>query len=326
MALIKKTAVLTDGGAVGYVTVVRVGDEVGAKIVGESFAKGMLAGLKVGGADTVYTKLAGDRTELNFNADFKQTDDISCVILQGDKQVAKTGGKVSVKDVDGYFNAQTAAAQSAKESKEPSKTARTKASDEQATPPNAAFDDAKEPERVAPPKAKPQQQTQKKTSAARAQGHTTAYAPKDGTLYAEEEDAPARTAAPKTSYSGESEKEFLSKLQNPGNKNFYINIKERLDELFVIHPREENLEKVIPESQWVRVRYDGDDYYVVGKLSDGGVVAYLAYGVPGVAEVPPPKIAAEISDWLPMENLSEPYKGYWLIFQDASNGKVGSIK
>ena len=75
MNLIKKTIILTDSDAEGYVSVIRVGTDVGAKIVGANFKKGMYAGLKIGSGETIYAVLDGEKTEITLdNVSFRQND------------------------------------------------------------------------------------------------------------------------------------------------------------------------------------------------------------------------------------------------------------
>ncbi|NLL55924.1 MAG: hypothetical protein GX242_01790 [Clostridiales bacterium] len=299
MALLKKTVVLTNNGAEGYMTVVRVGDEVGAKIVGPSFEKGMFAAIKIGAEPIFYAKLDGERTEISLNVSFNQNDDISCVIVKDDMLIARAGRNLSAKDLAKYFfskettntfqDAQEATAQLVSDTQQP----QIEVIAEQTKPEEINKESLQELNIVAP-------------------------------TVEPSTDTPLAKSA--ESIDSETEKEFLSRLHSTGTKNFYQNVKERLDDLFIIHPRENELERIIPESKWVKIRYDGDDYYVVGSLTDDGTVAYLAYGVPGVAEIPPPKLASDISDWLPVPNLPPPYQGYWLIFQNADDGKLGNIK
>jgi hypothetical protein len=329
MALLKKTVVLTNNGAEGYITVVRVGDEVGAKIVGSSFEKGMFAAIKIGSEPVFYAKLDGERTEVNMSVSFNQNDDISCLILKGDILIAKAGRSLSKRELAEYFISRETQNTPNEITIEPTpmvvepiqiEVEVVEDNIKDAVVPNYPDEEViqKRPQNI-------KKATKPKESKAEAVKVTANLEP----------DVVAPTVEPKIeenfagnveSIDNDAEKEFLSRLHSTGSKNFYQNVKERLDDLFVIHPRENELEKIIPESKWVKIRYDGDDYYVVGSLTDDGSVAYLAYGVPGIAEVPPPKLASDISDWLPVPNMPPPYKGYWLIFQNAEDGKVGNIK
>jgi hypothetical protein len=295
MALLKKTVVLTNNGAVGYVTVVRVGDEVGAKIVGNSFTDDMLVALKIGQSPVIYTKIEGTKTEVNLNSNFSQNDEISCLIIQDTTMIAKAGKLLNKQKLIEYFTEEPLPIIEEVPQK---KT-------------NQIKNSAKTENKSSKSHSSEPVQNVKENPQIKNNIEQTIIEPKDPT--------------PTASLDNETEMEFLSRLQSSGNKDFYQNVKERLEDLFIIHPREVELEKIIPDSKWVKIKYDGEDYYVVGTLADNGVVAYLSYGVPGIKDVPPPKLATEISDWLPVENMPSPYQGYWLIFQDATNGRVGNI-
>lgn len=105
----------------------------------------------------------------------------------------------------------------------------------------------------------------------------------------------------------------------PKGEHFYRSLRPKIEELLTVYPSEPDLEKAVPDSSWVKVRYDGDDYYVVGVLREGGEVTHIAYGVPGVKAVRPPEEGKELCDFL---KLKENGEGYWLMFQDAENGEM----
>lgn len=102
-------------------------------------------------------------------------------------------------------------------------------------------------------------------------------------------------------------------------ENFYINIRGKLEEIMTINPECKELERLIPDSKWVKVYYDEDEYYVVGILTEEGAVKYLAYGVPGVEGIRPPKEAEELCDFLASDGEEE---GYWIMLQKADNGEL----
>ena len=102
-------------------------------------------------------------------------------------------------------------------------------------------------------------------------------------------------------------------------ENFYINIRGKLEEIMTINPECKELERLIPDSKWVKVYYDEDEYYVVGILTEEGTVKYLGYGVPGVEGIRPPKEAEELCDFLASDGEEE---GYWIMLQKADNGEL----
>lgn len=113
---------------------------------------------------------------------------------------------------------------------------------------------------------------------------------------------------------------IITPFKKTKGENFYRSIKGKLNELMTANPRERKLEELIPDSKWVRVYYDKGEYYVVGVLTEDGEVTFLAYGVPGVRSVKPPKDAEELCDFVEVE--SSIGDGYWVMFQNAKNGEI----
>ncbi|MDD3946353.1 MAG: hypothetical protein PHI19_00745 [Clostridia bacterium] len=132
---------------------------------------------------------------------------------------------------------------------------------------------------------------------------------------------PEKYNAAQPQWMPESEKKTAANPFNiPKAKNFYQAVRSRLEEIMTINPKEAELEKLIPDSEWVKVKYDGEDYYVVGRLYENNVVTYIGYGVPGVENVRPPREAEELCDFLPLPNKQG--VGYWLMFQKADDGTI----
>ena len=104
--------------------------------------------------------------------------------------------------------------------------------------------------------------------------------------------------------------------------NFYMAIHSQIDEIFVCYPEEPSLKALIPDSNWVKVEYAKNEYYVVGIIKENDEVKYICYGVPSRYDVKPPVEVKDIAKWLPLD-INEPRgKGYWLIYQDGKNGKT----
>lgn len=269
MNLIKKTVILNGESAEGYLSVIRVGDDVGAKIVGDGFRKGMQAGIKIGSSDPTFFFLEGEKTEISLqDVSFSQNDSLGCLIMENGKTVAKGGITVKIKEMKEYFSSIT---ETTVRSEEISQEIPDKMEDSEQANENSL----------------PETQKPSETS---------------------EEINVADIEQIKDAVSAE-------------KKDFYSGIRERYEELFVVYPTEKKLSALIPDSEWVKINYDGEDYYVVGKLSENGKTVLLGYGVPGKKNVTPPRIADEMASWLTVPDM-RPYDGYWLIFQDAATGKV----
>lgn len=291
MNLIKKTVILAGDKADGYVTVIRVGADTGAKIVGSDFVQGMRAGLKIGGKGTFYFELDGQKTEINLpDTDFRQSDSIGCVVLSGEKLVAKGGISVKVKDVSDHFRLTKSVTDTDAISEESSETAST-------------LSEAPEQE-------------------------TTEAPERDETAESAETGSDSEKSSEESVENTSSEDGVDTLLDRLGAKDgaeFYNGVREKVEELFIVNPRENTLTEYLPNSEWVKIKYDGEDYYVVGKINENGRTVLLGYGVPGKKEIAPPKIADEIASWLSVPEMTDGYDGYWLIFQDAVTGEIVPI-
>ena len=103
--------------------------------------------------------------------------------------------------------------------------------------------------------------------------------------------------------------------------HFYAEIKEQIDSLFASNPTEEHLENIISNSKWVKVKVDEEgNYYVLGLIYEEETLKYICYGVPGVYQKNPPRQLSGYPIWVPLEEDKPQNFGYWLSYQDASNG------
>ena len=112
------------------------------------------------------------------------------------------------------------------------------------------------------------------------------------------------------------------KNTNNSDKQFYNMIADQLQELFDRYPPEENLNKLIDESYWVKINTETvNKYYVVGIIKKDKDIKYICYGVPGTYNQEPPIEMKDYSQWLPTD-ISDPYNnGYWVMYQDAETGE-----
>lgn len=111
-------------------------------------------------------------------------------------------------------------------------------------------------------------------------------------------------------------------IQEPKeNKNFYQELKPQIEKLFAQNKEEEYLEKIFPNSKWVRVELEKDDYYVFGLIKNEDSVKYICYGVPGIFQHSPPRELSGFPSWLPLDSQNQEGFGYWLTYQDAESGE-----
>jgi len=116
------------------------------------------------------------------------------------------------------------------------------------------------------------------------------------------------------------DKELINK--NGAEHKFYSMIAEQLDELFDKYPKEENLEKLVDNSRWVKINTEENDkFYVVGIIYDNDDIKYICYGVPGDYYTEPPMELKGYSQWLPVDTTNPYNNGYWVMYQNADTGE-----
>ncbi len=106
---------------------------------------------------------------------------------------------------------------------------------------------------------------------------------------------------------------------------YYDRIKAQVDGLFVKFPQAEELTKMLPDTKWVKVDYDGSGkHYVIGLIGDGP--SYVCYGVPAkYTKTQPPELDG-YCQWFPL-NFDKPEgDGYWLMYQDANTGESVEVE
>ena len=113
------------------------------------------------------------------------------------------------------------------------------------------------------------------------------------------------------------EKEIKEVLKED-TADFFDMISEQIDDLFENNKRDEVLERIIPNSKWVRVKFEENQKeYVVGLVYELGVLKYVCYGVPGDINNNPLTGLEDYSQWLPINDE----EGLWVMFQDAKTGE-----
>ncbi len=104
--------------------------------------------------------------------------------------------------------------------------------------------------------------------------------------------------------------------------NFYFELKPQLDNLFANNPSEDYLEKLVPNSKWVKVNIDDNgNYYVLGLIYEDDKLLYICYGVPGVYQKNSPRELSGYPVWFPLDESKPQGFGYWLSYQDAQSGE-----
>lgn len=108
---------------------------------------------------------------------------------------------------------------------------------------------------------------------------------------------------------------------------FYALIADQIEELKKRYPKEQYLESIIPNSEWIRVDFENEgNSYVVGLIFDevNGRVKYVCYGVPSDYENIPQDMMG-YSQWIPLDYNNETGNGYYIMYQDAITGEPMKI-
>lgn len=109
--------------------------------------------------------------------------------------------------------------------------------------------------------------------------------------------------------------------ENSGEKGtYYERIKPQIERLFEEFNEEKSLSEVVPDSRWVKIKYDGDDYYVVGVIYGKNRPLYICYGVEGRYGEKPEKIG-DYCSFIPSSIFNLKGDGYWVMYQSAITGK-----
>lgn len=117
--------------------------------------------------------------------------------------------------------------------------------------------------------------------------------------------------------SSDDEVEQIIENEMSESNNFFGLIGEQVDELFDKFPEDQDLNKLIPNSKWVRVNYDNSSKtYIFGLIFQDDRVKYICYGVPSSFNVAPPPELQPYSQWLKLNDQ----EGFWVSYQDAETG------
>ncbi len=102
---------------------------------------------------------------------------------------------------------------------------------------------------------------------------------------------------------------------------YYLTVKEELNEIFDKFPEETSLKKLFPDSEFSRVNYSADKFYVVGLIREGGREKYICYGVHGAYSENAPAELAPYCSFIPISIFDLAGDGYWMMFQSATTGE-----
>lgn len=119
---------------------------------------------------------------------------------------------------------------------------------------------------------------------------------------------------------GKQNKDLANELIGDDCENYYLTVKDELEQIFFSYEREENLEKVFKGSKWAKIYYVKDKFYVVGLVYEKDKEKYICYGVPSKYKKAPPKELEGYSSFIPLSVFDMFGDGYFIMFQDAKTG------
>lgn len=132
----------------------------------------------------------------------------------------------------------------------------------------------------------------------------------------------AQSRGEETQKAGDCDFSAFGDEENGGEKNtYYGRIKPHIERLFENFGEEKSLSEVVKGSRWVKIKYDGDDYYAVGIIYDKNRPLYICYGVEGRYGEKPEKIGKNCS-FVPSSLFNLKGDGYWVMYQSAKTGKT----
>ena len=108
--------------------------------------------------------------------------------------------------------------------------------------------------------------------------------------------------------------------QNILPTTFWDQVSEQVEKLFVDYPPEANLNKLLPDTKWVKVDYDNNGKYFVVGLIGKEKPRFVCYGVPDTFSSEPPREFDGYCQWMPLQDDPKG-KGYWVMYQDATSGE-----
>lgn len=113
---------------------------------------------------------------------------------------------------------------------------------------------------------------------------------------------------------------------NKESERFLTLITDQLDDMFNTYPEDNEIMKIIPNSKVIKVTDTIDQSpYIVGVIYENSEIKYLLYGVPSKYNDPIPTELGENYQWLPLHTEDPMSDGYYVLYQDASTGRIVPI-
>lgn len=323
MSLLKKTFILQGQPPKGYLTALKIGATRGVKLSLNSVTPNMTLAVKIGTDDPEAFPIRAWKEEFRVTPDFDEKTEIRAVVFENESVFAYTGNSPAIAYGAWLKPTETVSVHTVSDSQIDVKADIPKASSEQTSQISKVSEDANA---TKPAQTEAISRNERpadiQTASSDLEASTEEPAASKESVYFEPvlktEDIRTKTESVDAEVVTEKNGDQFRFFKKQTESHFYDRVRSRMEEMLVVHPKEESLEKLIPESKWVRVAYSQDEFYVVGILTDSGKVTHIGYGVKGLRSVFPPKEAEALSEFLPTEGD----QGYWLMFQDAETGEM----
>lgn len=112
----------------------------------------------------------------------------------------------------------------------------------------------------------------------------------------------------------------------PDEKIFNITstILPQFENLFNSYMQDEELNKLIENSKFVKIDEAGEQYSI-GAIFDNDEIKFMCYAIKRENNINPPKELGENYQWLPLDAFDPLSSGYFVVFQDAVDLKIVKI-
>ena len=102
---------------------------------------------------------------------------------------------------------------------------------------------------------------------------------------------------------------------------YYHSVKEEIDKLFKLYPKDDTLNGVFSCSEWVRIEEPtSGKKYLVGVVYDDWKAKYICYAIPAERSENPPEEIKDVCTFVPSSVFTDTV-GFFVIFQSAANGE-----
>lgn len=107
----------------------------------------------------------------------------------------------------------------------------------------------------------------------------------------------------------------------PTQPTILDSITPQINHIFNTYPQNKTLTKLIPNSQFVEIKENGEEYSI-GAIYENETLKYISYAIKSNYNLSPPKELGKHYQWLPIDAIDPLSEGYYLVFQDAKDLKI----